>query len=82
MTQILKSGNRHKFMRFRKFTCNRCGCIFVADSESFESGIDATDPLLRTIYDVECPYCYIHISTMVSEEVADMFGSPKDQNTL
>lgn len=53
MIKIIKDGSYDSLHSIKRFHCNKCGCIFDADDESYLSKFDNNE---LYIY-IHCPFC-------------------------
>lgn len=54
MIKILVPGDDKRLMRYKKFECTRCGCIFVASSDDYDNISNQHDGI---IYRSSCTHC-------------------------
>ena len=53
MIKIIKEGSYDTLHSIKRFHCNKCGCIFDADDESYSSEFNNNE---LYIY-IHCPFC-------------------------
>ena len=51
--RIIKPGDPSRLKETRRFTCQRCGCVFEADKEEYNSGMQYNE----IYYKSQCPTC-------------------------
>ena len=54
MLHILVPGDDKRLMRYKRFECTRCGCIFTASHEEYVNDSNQRD---GTMYRCKCPHC-------------------------
>lgn len=54
MIKIIKDGSYDSLHSIKRFHCNKCGCIFDADDESYLVKSNNKNEFYIT---VNCPYC-------------------------
>ena len=54
MIKIIKDGSYDILHSIKRFHCNKCGCIFEADDESYSANSNNMNEFYITI---NCPYC-------------------------
>lgn len=53
MIKIIKEGSYDSLHSIKRFHCNKCGCIFEADDESYSAHLDKNEIYVT----INCPYC-------------------------
>lgn len=53
--KILVQGDLKHLNKIKKFACDACGCVFLADKNEYRNVSNQHD---GTIFTIECPCCY------------------------
>lgn len=69
MIRILKHGKPKLYVR--RFVCDKCGCVFLADRDEYISVWDYLNHTPSIAYECECPCCHCLVFTKSEEEVVN-----------
>jgi len=53
MRKIILPGKKEVLKATKRFECPKCGCVFDADKDDYETGTQYND----VYYSCECPMC-------------------------
>ena len=52
--KILVQGDLNRLKKIKKFSCDKCGCVFLADQNEYRNNSNQHD---GTMFSINCPCC-------------------------
>lgn len=73
--KILTPGNKDRLKKYRKFECEHCGCVFIADKDEYKDESTQKD---GPMYSAKCPCCENRVWSYATECVL-LNGEPESE---